>query len=638
METNSAQPETNDQPSFYLYSPSTPSSPLHSGNVFYRAGDERSARILCRLFQKEHSSEGKGPYFLAQSAHEIELDDQILLDEALNWLDVYDDPDPGIYDPPPTKEMVTLAQYAQRAQTWESMFASRKDDRKKGSNNNAKPLQNGVGPESKEKTEPVLPQMSEEDRLNSALNLLFLLAQAYYKILECAIGMATWCSALDLELNESYLWTTSNLQNLLKNHEGLRDFPGTFEFVFPDLYPSTIRDVEWDEMVAPGVEQFLSSVQRYVREKGMYPPDEQSPAWTFVELFRPSINLAVERATAYDQRMRAYARKSFGFGQNTRDTVKPSRGTVKSAFISYSWDDDAHCEWIRELATRLRADGVDVSIDRWSAIPGDQLPAFMERAIRDNEFVVIVCTPRYKRRSDAREGGVGYEGDIMTAEALTSQNQRKFIPVLRTGEWKQSAPSWLLGKYYINLTGDPYSERDYEDLVRTLLGIRETAPPIGTPMATITQSNRLSESLRGNKTSEDEDIRITRVIVEEITEPQNNGTPGSALYSIPFALSRRPPSAWAEMFIANWNHPPRWTTMHRPGIARLSGSTVSLNGTTIEEVEHYHRDTLQLAVDETNRQYREWRNEQDQHRAREQTARENHRKRVEDVSKKITFD
>lgn len=136
----------------------------------------------------------------------------------------------------------------------------------------------------------------------------------------------------------------------------------------------------------------------------------------------------------------------------------------------------------------------------------------------------------------------------------------------------------------------------------------------------------------------DGDINITRVIVENITEPKNDGTSGSALYSVPFALSRRPPSAWTEMFIANWNHPPRWTTMHRRGIATLSGSTVSLNGTTIEEVEPYHRDTLQLAVDETNRQYCEWRNEQDQLRAREQAARESHRKRVEDVSKKITFD
>ena len=90
-------------------------------------------------------------------------------------------------------------------------------------------------------------------------------------------------------------------------------------------------------------------------------------------------------------------------------------------------------------------------------------------SIRENGFVVIVCTPRYKSRSDSREGGVGYEGDIMTAEVMSSNNHRKFIPILRKGAWSGAAPSWLLGKYYINLTGDPYSERDYEDLVRTLL-------------------------------------------------------------------------------------------------------------------------------------------------------------------------
>lgn len=309
--------EVNGEQGFYLYSSATPSAPLCSGNVFYRAGGEQSAKALCRLFQKEYSSSTEGPYFSAQSAEEIELDDQILLDEALGWLDLYDDPDPGIYDPQPTMEVITLAQYAKRALTWESMLSARRGDRTKGPvPNNTEPARDAAGSEEREEAAPGLPQISEDDRLNSALNLLFLLAQAYYRILECAIGMATWCSALDLELNESYLWTTSNLQNLLKNHEGLRDFPGAFEPVFPDLYPSTVRDVEWVDMVAPGVEQFLSSVQRYVREKGMYPPEEHSPSWTFVEIFRPSINLAIERAVAYDQRMRAYARKAFGFGQD----------------------------------------------------------------------------------------------------------------------------------------------------------------------------------------------------------------------------------------------------------------------------------------------------------------------------------
>ena len=310
-----------------------------------------------------------------------------------------------------------------------------------------------------------------------------------------------------------------------------------------------------------------------------------------------------------------------------------------SAFISYSWDHDAHKEWVRVLAQRLRADGVDVTLDRWATVPGDQLPAFMERAIRENKFVVIVCTPRYKSRSDAREGGVGYEGDIMTAEAMTQRNHRKFIPVWRSGSWAEAAPSWLAGKYYINLTGETYSERDYADLVRTLLGIRETAPPLGEPMATLrSPANGLPDAASPGLGSAFEDIKITRVIVEDITEPRNDGTRGSALYAIPFALSRRAPSEWAELFVANWDYPPQWTTAHRPGIARVHGATVTLAGTTIEEVEQVHRDTLQLVLDETNRRYREWHDKQQEVRAREQAEREQHRKRVDETSKRIKFD
>lgn len=310
----------------------------------------------------------------------------------------------------------------------------------------------------------------------------------------------------------------------------------------------------------------------------------------------------------------------------------------KTAFISYSWDDDLHKEWVHSLAKRLRADGVDVMLDRWAAVPGDQLPAFMERAIRDNEFVIIVCTPRYKSRSDARQGGVGYEGDIMTAEVMTSENHRKFIPVLRRGAWTQSAPSWIAGKYYVNLSDNPYSERDYEDLVRTLLGVRETAPPLGKPMATIRSPQVAEAGPRLVQQEEFEDIKITRVIIERITEPRNDGTRGSALYSIPFALSRRPPYEWSDLFIHNWNRPPSWTTMHRSGIAEITGSTISLNGTTIEEVERYHRDTLQLVINETNRQYREWKSQQDEQKAREKAHSEEHRRRVNEGAKRIKFD
>ena len=71
----------------------------------------------------------------------------------------------------------------------------------------------------------------------------------------------------------------------------------------------------------------------------------------------------------------------------------------------------------------------------------------MEKEIAKNDYVLIVCTPNYRLKSDERLGGVGYEGDIMTAEVLTKGNHRKFIPVLALGTWVESAPSWLKGKY-----------------------------------------------------------------------------------------------------------------------------------------------------------------------------------------------
>src|SRR5438034_546357 len=57
-----------------------------------------------------------------------------------------------------------------------------------------------------------------------------------------------------------------------------------------------------------------------------------------------------------------------------------------TAFISYSWDSDAHKAWTRDLGARLRSDGVAVGLDQWELVPSDQLPEFMERSIRDSAY------------------------------------------------------------------------------------------------------------------------------------------------------------------------------------------------------------------------------------------------------------
>jgi hypothetical protein len=311
---------------------------------------------------------------------------------------------------------------------------------------------------------------------------------------------------------------------------------------------------------------------------------------------------------------------------------------MAKVFISYSWDSDPHKIWARELATRLSNDGVEVTLDQWHLVPGDQLTEFMEGAVRDSDFVLIICTRRYKQRADKRTGGVGYEGDIITGEVLSTRNQRKFIPILREGSWAESSPTWLNGKYYVDLSGSPYSEDQYKDLVNTLLGTRAQPPATVRAVAPTGGGMREAVAAQGIPELGFEPIKITGIIVDQVGVPKNDGTRGSALYRVPFRLSRRPPAAWEEIFVATWNHPPEYTTMHRPGIASVVGETVVLDGTTLEEVEGYHRKTLMLATKEANRLYEEMERREEERRRQEKERADQHRRSVEQAAKRIQFD
>jgi hypothetical protein len=97
-----------------------------------------------------------------------------------------------------------------------------------------------------------------------------------------------------------------------------------------------------------------------------------------------------------------------------------------------------------------------------------------------------------------------------------------------------------------------------------------------------------------------EPIRLLGVITDEVGQPRNDTRRGSALYVVPFRLSRKPTDIWARAFINAWEFPERFTSMHRPGIARVEGDKIILDGTTIEEVERYHLETLKLAIKRAN--------------------------------------
>ncbi|MCL4197684.1 MAG: hypothetical protein KJZ69_09350 [Phycisphaerales bacterium] len=217
-------------------------------------------------------------------------------------------------------------------------------------------------------------QMAKEQQQLASLCLLMLLAQAYYKMLECTVSMAGWCTALDLELNQSYLWVTDTLTKLLKNDSDLKkDFPEQFEPLFPDLYPSTIRDHEWEDMVGPEAERFLSTVQRYALEHGIRDPDKGSAAWTLVEWVRPSIDNAIKQAENYERSMRAHIRallakpKDSGAPTDSGGSLEPVDASAQRTGDLASLLDDANCcltllaDFRRDFAARTTASSVSIA-------------------------------------------------------------------------------------------------------------------------------------------------------------------------------------------------------------------------------------------------------------------------------------
>jgi hypothetical protein len=158
----------------------------------------------------------------------------------------------------------------------------------------------------------------------------------------------------------------------------------------------------------------------------------------------------------------------------------PRKG-VPLAFLSYSWEGAEHREWVTKLAERLRGEsGVEVIFDRWHLNPGNDKLHFMERAVAECDFVIVVCTPTYRERADKRQGGVGYESMVITAELAKQVLTNKFIPVLREGTWVSSVPSYLGSRMGVNLSDDPCDEGEYENLLRVLHGEPIQPPPLGT--------------------------------------------------------------------------------------------------------------------------------------------------------------
>ena len=141
----------------------------------------------------------------------------------------------------------------------------------------------------------------------------------------------------------------------------------------------------------------------------------------------------------------------------------------------------------------------------------------------------------------------------------------------------------------------------------------------------------------------DEPLKITGIDVANIPRPDQHG-----LYSVTLLLNREPSAEWARDFPALWVRgvpEGRMTAGHPHPKATVSGSTIVLHLTTIEDVKAYHRPVVGKLLGQVDAQLAETKrraveaaalSQMEEDRADQEL--EAHRRHVREVVEGMDFD
>jgi len=185
-------------------------------------------------------------------------------------------------------------------------------------------------------------------------------------------------------------------------------------------------------------------------------------------------------------------------------------------FISYSWSNPNHEQWVIDLAIQLTESGVEVILDKWDLKEGHDTVAFMEKMVTDPNIskVAIICDEVYASKADGRSGGVGTETQIISREVYENQEQGKFVAIIseKDHQGKAFLPTYYKSRIYIDLSEpDKYTE-NFEKLLRWIydkplyerpeIGKRPSFldEPEGISLGTTAAFKRAVSAIKENKT------------------------------------------------------------------------------------------------------------------------------------------
>lgn len=164
-------------------------------------------------------------------------------------------------------------------------------------------------------------------------------------------------------------------------------------------------------------------------------------------------------------------------------TATPAR-----VFISFAHETVEHDGRVQALADRLREHGIDARTYLKELFPVEGWTLWMERQIREADFVVMVCTETYRRRAEGEEEegkGGGAKWESMLIRNLFHQAgavNRRFIPVVFRPEDRASVPLRFYDSTCFVLREFDLSDTGYEGLYRVLTGQPREEAALGKPV------------------------------------------------------------------------------------------------------------------------------------------------------------
>lgn len=253
-------------------------------------------------------------------------------------------------------------------------------------------------------------------------------------------------------------------------------------------------------------------------------------------------------------------------------------------FISYAWEDEETNNWVQEFANTLMNKGINVKFDRNDLTYGDSISKFIDNNIEQADYIIVICTKKYKEKSESRIGGVGYEVNIIANQMMN--DKKKIIPILREGSQETSIPLFLSGKYYIDFS----SQENYSENLKKLVGFLKDGI---TESDNSTSNRNLNLLFPGSVYNE---ITILDHSITKLEIPYLNKPELSNYIKCVFTLSSIPSDVWKAFFYQNWEK----NNLLIPSKILILENEIILSGFLNQHLINYLKEKFFLCVDEAN--------------------------------------